>query len=107
MLLTGLAQSPSGSGDANWPALNMHSASTASSFGTAITDTTSYTTHYLLPDGTSIDLTLALQPVAGNPQMRQGLDSNGNKYFLVQNGAILFMAPGRPAIPYLHIGLAD
>jgi hypothetical protein len=39
--------------------------------------------------------------------MRQGLDSNGNKYFLVQNGAILFMAPGRPAIPYLHIGLAD
>ncbi|CAN7607083.1 hypothetical protein LJR161_004509 [Variovorax paradoxus] len=107
MLLTGLAQSPPGSSDANWPTLNMHSASTASSFGTAITDTTSYATHYFLPDGTSTDLTLALQPVAGNPQMRQGLDSNGNQYFLVQNGAILFMAPGRPAVPYLHIGLAD
>jgi hypothetical protein len=107
MLLTGLAQSPPGSNDANWPTLNMHSASTASSFGTAITDTTSYATRYFLPDGTSPDLTLALQPVAGNPQMRQGLDSNGNKYFLVQNGAILLMAPGRPAVPYLHIGLAD
>jgi len=107
MLLTGLAQSPPESSDANWPTLNMHSASTASSFGTAVTDTTSYATRYFLPDGTSTDLTLALQPVAGNPQMRQGLDSSGNKYFLVQNGAILFMAPGRPAIPYLHIGLAD
>jgi hypothetical protein len=107
MLLTGLAQSSPGSSDANWPALNMHSASTASSFGTAVTDTTSYTTRYFLPDGTSTDLTLTLQPVAGNPQMRQGLDNNGNKYFLVQNGAILFMAPGRPAIPYLHIGLAN
>lgn len=106
-LLTGLAQSSPGSSDANWPTLNMHSASTASSFGTAVTDTTSYTTRYFLPDGTSTDLALTLQPVAGNPQMRQGLDSNGNKYFLVQNGAILFMAPGRPAIPYLHIGLAN
>lgn len=107
MLLTGLAQSPSGSSDANWPALKMHSASTMSSFGTALTDTTSYATRYVLPDGTSTELTMTLQPVSGNPQMRQGADSSGNKYFLLQNGAILFMAPEYPAIPYLHIGLAD
>jgi len=107
MLLTGLAQSTSGSSDANWPALKMHSASTMSSFGTALTDTTSYATRYVLPDGTSTELTMTLQPVSGNPQMRQGADSSGNKYFLLQNGAILFMAPEYPATPYLHIGLAD
>lgn len=107
MLLTGLAQSLSGSSDANWPALKMHSASTMSSFGTAATDATSYATRYVLPGGTSTELTLTLQPVPGNPQMRQGLDSSRNKYFLLQNGAILFMAPEYPATTYLHIGLAD
>ena len=107
LLLTGLRESPPGTEDASWPMLTMHSASTASTFGTAFTNASSYRTEYVQPNGTSAALALTLELNPGSSQTRLGKDVSGARFLVLQNGAMTLMMPMGPAINHLHIGLAD
>ena len=107
ILMTGFAQPVPGSSDANWPALNMHGVSTASTFGTATLDANSYATAYAQADGAPGSLTLALQPNTSNFQVREGRDSNGATYLVLQNGAMNLTVTRGPTLHHLRIGLAN
>jgi len=107
LLLTGFRQPASGTADAAWPSLTMHSFSTASTFGTAFTEAGSYETRYVQSDGASAALTLTLQSDLTNSQVRLGTDAGGARFLVLQNGAMTLMMPMGPAINHLHIGLAD
>jgi hypothetical protein len=107
ILMTGFAQPVPGSSDTSWPALNMHSVSTASTFGTATLDANSYETHYAQADGAPGALTLTLQPNTSNFQVREGRDSNGTTYLVLQNGAMNLTVTRGPTLHQLHIGLVN
>lgn len=106
ILLTGLHQPIGGSPSVNWPAMRMHSVSTEATFGMASTDTDRYASNYARPDGTSSSLVLALESNTGNFQIREGRDSDGARYTLIQNGVIMLMMTPFPSLR-LHIGLSD
>ncbi|RST49260.1 hypothetical protein [Variovorax sp. DXTD-1] len=107
LLLTGFRQPAPGSVDASWPTLAMHSVSTASTFGTALTDASSYTTQYVQPNGALTTVASTLQSDPTSSQVRVGTDVGGARFLVLQNGAMALMMPMGPAINHLHIGLAN